>query len=70
MQQQAECDRIMPVKDGFVLCPMCRRAGYEKKLLHLRSDTSGQHVELFCRSCKSRYIVDIDKGQCFESRSR
>lgn len=30
-------------------------------------DTEGHKIIVFCRICKAEHIVDIVKGECFES---
>ena len=35
--------------------------------MRIYPDTSGHRVQVFCRVCKTELIVDIDKGECFES---
>lgn len=66
MQNQVFCGKIMPVKDGWLACPTCRR---NKRLLKIDSDTRAEALPVFCRDCKTQYKIDIDRGQCFESRS-
>ena len=58
---------MLTVKDGWVSCPACRR---NKRLKRIYPDERGSRIRLYCRDCKSEIIVDIDKGQCFESRSQ
>ena len=59
--------RMLTVKDGYLVCPTCRR---NRRLIQVRPDTSAKRLVVFCRDCKTEHIVDIDKGQCFESRSQ
>ena len=40
------------------------------RLAKIRSDTEGINIPVFCRDCKHEIIIDISRGQCFESRSR
>ena len=55
------------VKDGYVVCPICRR----KTNQFVRPDTVAQNLQLWCRTCKAKLLVNIDRGQCFEfSRCR
>lgn len=60
-------DKILTVRDGFLSCPVCRR---NRRLIRILPDTQARRLAVFCRDCKTELIVDIDKGQCFESRSR
>lgn len=34
----------------------------------IRPDTTAENLPVFCRQCKLELTVNIDKGQCFESR--
>jgi hypothetical protein len=38
--------------------------------MKINPDTVAIHVVAFCRDCKHENIVDIYKGQCYESRSQ
>lgn len=67
MQNAAIHGRILTVKDGFLICPNCRQ---NKRLMKINPDTAAHKVVVFCRACKTENIVDIDRGQCFESRSQ
>lgn len=55
------------VRDGFLICPIC---GRNHKLLRIDPETRAKHLAVWCRDCKSEIILDIDQGQCFESRSQ
>ncbi len=59
--------KILTVKDGYLICPRCLK---NKRLMKINSDTHGTRIVAFCRDCKTENIVDIDRGLCFESRSR
>ena len=67
MQFQEKHGKMLTVKDGWLLCPNCRR---NKRLMRINPDTVAMRVVAFCRDCKAENIVDIDRGQCFESRSQ
>ncbi len=53
---------------GYVYCPTCQPI--RSKLIQVGPGTSARQLHLYCRHCKSEYVVDIDEGQCFESRSQ
>ena len=65
MQTTRESGRLLAVKDGWLVCPVCKR---NKRLLHVLPDTDT--LELYCRDCKSRLRVRISKGQSVERRSQ
>lgn len=67
MQHQEKRGRMLTVKDGYLTCPHCRR---NQRLMKINPDTVAKRVVVYCRDCKTENIVDIDKGQCFESRSQ
>ena len=66
MQSPGKRGKMLTVIDGWLVCPRCRR---NKRLLRINPDTTARHLEVFCRTCKSRIIVDIERGQSFESQS-
>lgn len=69
MQNPTQRDILFPVKDGYVLCPACLQAGMRKRIHHLRPDERCVNTALFCRYCKTEYVVDIDDGQCVKRQS-
>lgn len=64
---QQKHGKMLTVVDGFLQCPTCRR---NKRLMKIAADTIASRVRVFCRDCKTEHIVDIEQGQCFESRSQ
>lgn len=67
LQSQQKHGKMLTVKDGYLVCPICRR---NKRLMKIASDTVASRVRVYCRDCKTEHIVDIELGQCFESRSQ
>ena len=67
LQTQAKHGKMLTVRDGYLECPNCRR---NKRLMKINPDTVAHRVVVYCRDCKKENILDIDKGQCFESRSQ
>lgn len=63
MSNMDGCGMIMaggrvPVSDGMILCPNCRR----KKLLRLLRSSRGEHILLHCNRCGLDSIVNIGPG--------
>ncbi|WP_207757993.1 MULTISPECIES: cysteine-rich KTR domain-containing protein [Oscillospiraceae] len=48
------------------MCPSCRR----RKVLQVRPETTAKNLIVYCRDCRTETMVDIEQGQCFESRCR
>lgn len=67
MKTQAVYGKMLAVKDGYLICPNCRR---NKRLMKIDPDTEAVNLIAYCRNCKTENYVDIHQGQCFESRSR
>ncbi len=67
MQPQANHGKLLTVRNGYLVCPRCRR---NKRLIQIQPDTKAERLRVYCRDCKTETIVDIDQGQCFESRSQ
>lgn len=64
LQTSENRGKLLTVRDGFLLCPICRQ---NKKLLPVLPTTSGSDIVCYCQKCKHRVIVNIDHGLCFES---
>lgn len=54
------------VKDGKVVCPVCKR----KTDQTVRLDTKAENFPLWCRRCKNSFVVNIDLGACSVSFER
>lgn len=67
MKRQMKCGKVLSVRDGFLVCPRCRR---NKKVIRISPDTAAINLAVYCRSCKSEIKIDIFEGQCYESRSQ
>lgn len=67
LSNEQECGKVLSVRDGFLVCPRCRR---NRKVIRIYPDTAAVNLAVFCRTCKAEFKIDIDKGQCFFSRSR
>ena len=67
LQTEANRGRMLTVKGGWLICPVCKR---NKHVSRIPPDATGTRIAVFCRDCKTEFRIDIDKGQCFESRSQ
>ena len=46
----------LAVKDGWLLCPNCRKG----KVLKVREDTEVKNLEVHCKLCGRKTIVNIE----------
>lgn len=67
LQSDVKHGKLLTVKDGYLVCPTCRR---NRRLMRIRPSTVATGVVAYCRDCKTENIVDIERGQCYESRSQ
>ena len=67
MQNQDTHGKMLTVRAGYLVCPVCHR---NRRLAKIRSDTEGINIPVFCRDYKHEIIIDISRGQCFETRSQ
>ena len=67
LQNTAIHGKLLTVENGWLTCPVCRR---NKRLLRIPPDAQAHRVPVYCRSCKTEIIVDIEQGQSYESRSQ
>ena len=59
------CGKLV-VRDGWLICPACHR----RKVIQVRPETVAKNLIVYCRDCRTETMVDIEKGQCFQSRGR
>ena len=55
LQSEKSYDK-MRTKDGYLLCPICKR----QKVLRILPDTVGKRIPVWCKNCKQESIVNID----------
>lgn len=67
MREPKKHDIVVPVKDGWLTCPVCRR---NHRLLQIRQDTEARMLPVYCRTCKHETILNIDKGQSVKRQSQ
>lgn len=54
LQEKGNCGKLT-VKDGWLLCPVCRKG----KVLKVREDTEVKNLEVRCKLCGQKSIVNI-----------
>lgn len=64
MQVEPKRGKMLIVSDGWLTCPRCRR---NKRLMKIRPDTQGHRLIAYCRVCKNEILIDVEKGEGFES---
>ena len=62
MQSQTKRGKLLPTKGGFVCCPYC---GGKLQKISQRTEATG--LPAWCRKCKREILIDIVRGQSFES---
>lgn len=55
------------VKDGWISCPVC---GRNHRLLRITDETEACGLPVYCRTCRSELILNIDKGQSVKRQSQ
>ena len=63
---QAKTDKMIPVKDGWVSCPVCGN----NRLKRVHPDETAALVFIHCRRCKNDIPLMLKQGQCFESQGQ
>lgn len=58
---------MLTVQDGWLVCPRCRR---NRRVMRIRPDTEGERVPAYCRVCKTEFLIDIHRGESFESQGQ
>lgn len=64
-QDPAVCD-ILQVENGWITCPVCRR---NHRLLRIRDDTQARRLPVFCRTCRTEILLNIERGQSVKRQS-
>ncbi len=65
LQKSSERGKLT-VKDGWVTCPICKR---NHRLLRVGPETEATGLPVFCRTCRSEVILNIERGQSVKRQS-
>lgn len=65
MQSGLKCGKLY-VKDGWVTCPVCRR---NHRLIRVEPETEARGLPVYCRTCRSEIVLNIDRGQSVKRQS-
>ena len=65
MQRDFKYDKLV-VKDGWIVCPVCNR---NHRLMRVKPETEAQYLPVYCRTCRSELILNIDRGQSVKRQS-
>ena len=52
---------------GWLTCPKCR---INRRLMRIRPDTEAKRLVVYCRTCKNEIVIDVEKGESFQSQGR
>lgn len=67
MQNRPERGTLVPVKNGWITCPVC---GRNHRLLRITPETEATGLPVYCRTCKTEVILNIEKGQSVKRQSQ
>ncbi len=67
LQTNEKCGKMLTVREGWLMCPRCRR---NFRVMKIRPDAEGERLIAYCRLCKKEFLIDIHKGECFESQGQ
>lgn len=65
MQNESKCGKLV-VKDGWVTCPNCKR---NHRLIKITDETEARNFPVYCRTCRSEIVLNIDRGQSVKRQS-
>lgn len=60
LQNTPRCGKLV-TKDGLIVCPVCK----QKTNQAVRPDTQAKNLTVWCRTCKSIHLINIENGQCY-----
>lgn len=64
--QRPEKHGKLTVKDGWVTCPVCKR---NHRLIRVEPETEATGLPVYCRTCRSEVILNIERGQSVKRQS-
>jgi len=67
LQTYGKCGKMLTVRDGWLVCPHCRK---NARVMKIRPDAEGVRLTAYCRVCRNEILIDIHKGACFESQGQ
>lgn len=56
----------LAVTNGWLSCPHC---GRNHRLLRIDAETEARNLRVYCRTCRTETILDIDRGQSVKRQS-
>lgn len=65
LQSAPRCGKLI-VKDGWVTCPVCKR---NHRLIRVEPETEAKGLPVYCRTCRSEIVLNIDRGQSVKRQS-
>lgn len=65
MQKPPECAKLI-VTNGWVTCPVCKR---NHRLIRVGPETEANALPVYCRTCRTEIILNIEKGQSVKRQS-
>lgn len=65
MPKQGEYGKLTVV-DGWVSCPVCKR---NHRLIRVKPETEAKRLPVYCRTCRSEVILNIERGQSVKRQS-
>lgn len=64
--QRSEKYGKLTVKDGWVTCPNCKR---NHRLIRIEPETEATNLPVYCKTCRSEIILNIERGQSVKRQS-
>ena len=61
LKMPTKSGRMNVTKNGFPICPVCRRPMHGVRILH---DTAMRNAGMRCKQCKRDFILNVESGQC------